>query len=363
MKTYKHLFEKLYSWDNLESAYWKARKHKSNNPAIREFENHWQLHLATLHRELKTRMYKPRPLKTFILRDPKTRTICVSDFRDRVVHHALINIIQPIFESRFIHDSYASRNGKGTFAALKRFTYFLRKVTKNGKCIPESTNANVVCGFAFKADIKHYFDTVDHSILLEILGKRIKDTGVLWLAKVILNNYNSESPDKGMPLGNWTSQFFANIYLNELDQFVKHVLKAKYYIRYVDDFVILHYSKSTLQECEKQIKEFLQTLKLELHPNKCQIVPLCRGVSLLGFRTFYHYKLVRQRNIRKIWNKFREMVDAYEVQKVEVSEILNTLQGWQAYAKQGNTYHLRERIQTKIEKELSAIAAKRSVIK
>jgi retron-type reverse transcriptase len=354
MKTYKHLFERLISIENLEKAYWKARKHKSNNPTVHEFEKHWQLHLATLHRELKTRTYTPRPLKTFILRDPKTRKICVSDFRDRVVHHALVNILQPIFEPRFIHDSYASRKGKGTFAALKRFNVFLRKVTKNGQLVPDSQNANAVRGYALKADIKHYFDMVDHDVLLSIIAKRVKDDCVLRLVRVILGNYDSESPGKGMPLGNWTSQFFANVYLNELDQFVKHTLKAKYYLRYVDDFVLLHRSKDTLQEYERCVKEFLQKLKLELHPNKCQIIPLRRGITFLGFRLFYRYKLLRQRNIRKIWKKLKEMFEEYGVRNIEASEILNTLQGWQAYAQQGNTYRLREQIASTVMTKLEA---------
>jgi hypothetical protein len=275
----------------------------------------------------------------------------VSDFRDRVVHHALVNILQPIFEPRFIHDSYASRKGKGTFAALKRFNVFLRKVTKNGQLVPDSQNANAVRGYALKADIKHYFDMVDHDVLLSIIAKRVKDDCVLRLVRVILGNYDSESPGKGMPLGNWTSQFFANVYLNELDQFVKHTLKAKYYLRYVDDFVLLHRSKDTLQEYEMRIKEFLQRLKLELHPNKCQIIPLRRGITFLGFRLFYRYKLLRQRNIRKIWKKLKEMLDEYGSQNIEASEILNTLQGWQAYAQQGNTYRLREQITAMVMKE------------
>ena len=186
---------------------------------------------------------------------------------------------------------------------------------------------------------------------MQIIARRVKDEGVRWLANVILSHYHT-APWKGMPLGNWTSQFFANIYLNELDQFIKHKLRAKNYIRYVDDFVILHHSKTTLQEYETKIRRFLQMLKLELHPDKCQIIALCRGITFLGFRTFYHYKLVRERNIRKIWKRIREMLDAYEAQKVGVSEILNTLQGWQAYAKQGNTYHLRERIINIAIKEL-----------
>ncbi len=361
MKTYKHLFERLISMDNLENAYWKARKHKSSNPVVREFEKHWQLHIATLHRELKTQNYEPRPLKTFILRDPKTRKICVSDFRDRVVHHALVNVLQPIFEPRFIHDSYASRKGKGTLPALRRFDTFLRKATKNGKRIPESKNANDVRGFAFKADIKHYFDTVDHKVLLGIISKQVKDKGVLWLVGVILGNYCTKS-GKGMPLGNWTSQFFANVYLNELDQFVKHKLNAKYYIRYVDDFVILHKSKSVLQEYEQRIRAFLQKLRLELHPTKCRIAPVGRGVALLGFRVFYHHKLVQQRNLRKILSRIKELLSLYKAGITGAGAVLETLRGWNAYAKQGNTYLLRQRITAIVEQEFAKRSALASLL-
>lgn len=155
-----------------------------------------------------------------------------------------------------------------------------------------------------------------------------------------------------MPLGNWTSQFFANVYLNELDQFVKHTLTAKYYIRYVDDFVILHKHKKNLQDYKHQIKEFLKTLKLELHPTKCQIAPLSKGVSLLGFRTFYKYKLIRQRNLRKILHKVDELLEGYEASTIESSMILERLQGWNAYAMHGNTYKLRQKLQQQVENKL-----------
>ncbi len=351
MKTYKHLFEKLCSWDNLEEAYQKARRYKTNNPHVQEFDRHWQFHLATLHRELKTRTYQPRPLKTFILRDPKTRKICVSDFRDRVVHHALVNVLQPIFEPRFIHDSYASRKCLGTLPALKRFTTFIRKVSRNGKPVDNAHNSNHVQGYAFKADIYHYFDTVDHKTLLCIIAKRVRDEGALWLVKTILH-YDSGIPSKGMPLGNWTSQFFANIYLNELDQFVKHYLKAKYYARYVDDFIILHRSKETLRNYEAQIKNFLKTLKLDLHPDKCKITSLGRGTTFLGFRVFYHYMLVRQRNVRKINRRLRELLDLYESRLADAQDVLEILQGWNGYAMQGNTYKLRQRLTLMVEQEL-----------
>ncbi len=298
MKTYNNLFVRLCSFENLEQAYELAKKRKYTSKAVQEFEKHWRLHLCILMNELKAKSYKPQPLKKFILRDPKTRVICVSNFRDRIVHHALVNILNQIFEPRFIHDSYASRKGKGTLLALNRFDNFIRKVSNNGKLVFNVKNANNVEGFVFKADIEHYFDTVDHEVLLGIIGKLISDKDILWLARAILDNYNSGTKGKGMPLGNWTSQFFANIYLNELDQFVKHNLKSKYYIRYVDDFVILHKNKTVLQDYEARIYSFLKTINLTLHPNKCKIIPLSQGITFLGFKVFYHYKTVRKRALR-----------------------------------------------------------------
>jgi retron-type reverse transcriptase len=243
MKTYRNLYPRLCSIENLEEAFFKAHRRKSGSPAVLEFEKNWEANLGNLRKELLAKTYRPQPLKAFILRDPKTRKISVSAFRDRVVHHALVNVLQPIFEPRFIHDSYASRKGKGTLPALERFDLFMRRATRNGKLVAGARNGNAVRGFVLKADIYHYFETVDHGVLLGIIARRIKDSGVLWLVKVVLDNYSSGTPGRGMPLGNWTSQFFANVYLDELDRFVKHKLRVKYYIRYVDDFVILDESK------------------------------------------------------------------------------------------------------------------------
>ncbi len=292
------------------------------------------------------------PLKKFVLRDPKTRVICVSEFRDRVVHHALVNILQPVFQPRFIYDSFASQKGKGTLLALKRFDKFVQKLTKNGRQVLNAQNGNNVEGYVLKADIKRYFDNVNHSVLLNIIKRHVKDERLIWLCKVILRNYNSRISGKGMPLGNWTSQFFANVYLNELDQFVKHKLKAKYYIRYVDDFVIIHKTKTKLKEYKEKIKDFMDGLKLELHPHKCKITALSSGLSLLGFRVFYYYKLVRSKNIRKINTKLTELLNDYKTFKISAGEILEVLAGWNAYAMHGNTYHLRERLTDKLTSKL-----------
>lgn len=246
MKTYNNLYPEIYSMKNLFFAWQKARKGKTQKDYVIEFERDLVNNLKKLHYELKYLYYKPKPLVTFILRDPKTRKISKSDFRDRIVHHALIRIIEPIFNKTFIYDSCANRKGKGNLFAVQRFYKFIRKVSRNGK-IKGWFNNNQIRGYCLKADIKHYFQEIDHNILLKIIERKIKDERVIWLIKRILdNNVYDNSSERGMPLGNLTSQFFANVYLNELDYFIKHKLRAKNYIRYVDDFILLNSSKEKL---------------------------------------------------------------------------------------------------------------------
>jgi len=230
----ENIYEEIISLKNLILAWKKARKGKTKKYYVKYFEENIAYNLKLLHNELKSQTYKPKPLVTFILRDPKTRKISKSDFRDRIVHHAIVNILEPIFDKTFIYDSCANRKGKGNLFAIKRFEKFQRRVTNN-------LHSKAFC---FKADIKHYFQEVNHEILIKIISRKVKDEKIIWLITLILKNF--ESNNKGMPLGNLTSQFFANIYLNELDYFVKHQLKAKYYIRYVDDFILLNSSRKEL---------------------------------------------------------------------------------------------------------------------
>lgn len=299
MKTYNKIFNKLCSLENLKLAFKKAKKGKSKKWYVKEFECNLDNELTKLKMELDNQTYRPQTLKRFIVRDPKTRVVHASAFRDRVVHHAICNIIEPVFEKIFINDSYANRKKKGTLSGLNRFDKFKHKVTRNRELLRSAKDGNMTVGYALKADIRHYFDTVDLEILMEIIQKKIIDSKVLRLIKAILDNHDFKTKGKGMPLGNLTSQFFANVYLNELDYYVKHKLKVKYYIRYVDDFVILHRSKEKLALYRWMIDNFLkQRLKLELHPEKSKIVPLHYGVKLLGFRVFYYYKLPRKSNLR-----------------------------------------------------------------
>ena len=226
METYNKLYEQICSKNNLVLAWRKARRGKTTKQYIIDFEKNVQDNLLLLRNELLLHAYRPRPLETFILRDPKTRKISVSNFRDRIVHHAICNYLEPIFDKKFIYDSYANRKGKGTLAALERLHQFMYKVTSSGAVVRDH-GKNRIRGFIFKADIKHYFDTINHNKLLDIVGRTIKDKQLMFLLNTILNNHASKLKGTGMPLGNLTSQFLANVYLNELDQFVKRKLKIK----------------------------------------------------------------------------------------------------------------------------------------
>jgi len=344
MKTYNNLYPRVISLDNLNIAYKKARKGKTLKQYVLEFEANLHNNILNLHEELKNKTYQPESLKTFILRDPKTRKISKSSFPDRIVHHAIVNILDPIFDKRFIYDSCANRKGKGSLFALRRFDEFKRKVSGNGKVISDKFDNNFVKGYCLKADIKHYFNTVNHDVLLEIIKDKIKDEDLIWLIRQILNNFINRN-GKGMPLGNLTSQFFANVYLNELDYFVKHQLKAKYYIRYVDDFVILYSSKAQLEEWKKRIDEFLrEKLKLELHPDKSKIIPLSKGIDFVGFRNFYHFRLLRKRNIRNLESK----VELFRQGLIEEERLIESFKGWKAYARWSNSFNLCRRVEAKL---------------
>jgi len=324
-----NLYSQIYNLSNLILAWRKARKHKTKKDYVIEFEKNLIENLLKLQEELKNHSYSPFPLKTFILRDPKTRRISKSAFRDRIVHHAIIRIIEPIFEKTFIYDSCANRIRKGTLFALKRFELFKRRITNNLQSQ----------AFCLKADIKHYFQEVNHNVLLNIIKRKINDEKTIWLInQIIKNGYKI----KGMPLGNLTSQFFANIYLNDLDYFVKHKLKIKHYIRYVDDFVILHKSRQQLIVWKHQIERFLgKNLKIELHPQKSRIISLSKGVDFVGFRNFYHSRLLRKRNIRNMLIK----IEGYKKEEISKEKILEIFQGWNAYAKWANSFKLRLEIE------------------
>lgn len=340
------LYGALCSYDNLFLAYKKARKRKTTKSYVIEFEKHVKENLLLLRLELLLHCYNPKPLINFIIHDPKTRKISKSEFRDRVVHHALCNIIEPIFEKGFIYDSYANRIGKGTLKALRRFDFFKRKASKN----------NTAKCYVLKADIKKYFENVDHKILLGIVSEKIADARIIWLVKKILSNsvLGGGRSGLGMPLGNLTSQFFANVYLNKLDYFVKHKLKARFYIRYVDDLIILESDKKKLERYRKEIDIFLKNvLNIHLHPDKSKILSLSNTINFLGFRVFYYHRLLKKSNIRKMRQKLKRLGQEYKSHEIDYDSIYDFLEGWTAYAKNADACKLRGKIIAEIEKDFS----------
>ncbi len=295
-KTYKNLFENICSFENLHEAYLKARKGKGYGEDVIGFSYNLEENLFKIKEELETQSYKPGAYKEFHIYDSKKRLIKAPSFRDRVVHHALCNVIEPVFDKTFIYDSYACRKGKGTHKGVDRLQKFIRKTNES---------------YALKCDVVQYFPSIDHEKLLEIIGRKIKDEKVMWLVEVIIRS--SETPagsKKGLPIGNLTSQLFANIYLNEPDYFVKHKLKIMSYVRYVDDFVILE-NKQKLSEIKSQVIEFLRTLKLEIHSKKSNVFPVKHGIDFLGCRIFHSHRLLRKANVKKFIWRLKVMKNDY----------------------------------------------------
>ena len=343
MKTYKNLYSSLCSLENLQSAFEKAKEGKTNKFYVKQFEKNIVPELSVLKQELESFIYRPKPLKRFIIKDQKTRVIHSSAFRDRVVHHALINVLEPIYEKIFIFDSYASRKNKGTLAAVKRFDAFKRKISCNGQLVKKALGGNQIRGYALKADIKKYFDAVDQCRLIGVIQQKITDKYIIWLIKQILDNFQIKNLGNGMPLGNYISQFFANVYLHELDQFVKHELKAKYYLRYVDDFVLFSKNKERLVQWKEQINFFLKNhLFLELHPEKSKTIFLKRGFTFLGYKIFYHHRLLKRNNIRKFERNFADKASLYKNSFITYEKLALSLSGWFGYAKWANTYSIRK---------------------
>lgn len=263
------------------------------------FSRNLEDNLFCLYYNLKEEKYQHGAYESFFVFDPKKRHIHKAPVVDRVLHHAVVRAIEPVFDSRFIFDSYACRKGKGAHAALGRLQKFGWTLSRN--------DTRTV--WALKCDIKSFFGSIDHDILKTLLAYRIYDERVLKLLRIIIDSFSSD-PGKGLPLGNLTSQLFANIYLNELDQFVKMTLRAKCYVRYCDDFVILDSNKEVLLDYVQKIGAFLrENLKLDLHPRKVSIRKYHQGIDFLGFMCFPHFRILRTKTKRRMLRKLGEHFD------------------------------------------------------
>ena len=256
------------------------------------FQLHFMDNILLLHQELRNKTYHHGGYKAFKINDPKPRDIHKASVRDRLVHHAIYRKIYPFFDRLFIYDSYSCRINKGTHRAVNRFRYFSYKVSKN----------NTKTCWVLKCDIKKFFANIDHKILKNILAKYIKDKNTLNLLSQIIDSF-----DKGLPLGNLTSQLLVNIYMNEFDQFIKRRLKIKYYIRYADDFVIFSRDKIFLEKLVLEIAEFLEKhLKLQLHPNKLSIETIYSGVDFLGWIIFPKHIILRTKTKKRMFHRLEQ---------------------------------------------------------
>ncbi len=342
VKTYKHLFGQIVSFDNLLIAARKAQKGKRFKPATALYNFNLEKELLSIQKELLEKRYRHGPYRDFQINDPKPRLISAAPYRDRVVHHAVCNIIEPIFDRMFIHDSYACRLNKGTHAAMDRYTAFARKNR-----------------FVLKCDIRKYFQSIDHEILLHILQRTIACRDTRWLIEQIVTSRTDKSAfayfkgddiftpyqrARGIPIGNLTSQFFANVYLNGFDHFVKEVLHCEHYIRYVDDFVVFGSAKERLREVKAEIENYLEGLRLTLHPRKCRVFRVDEGVCFLGFRIFPDHRLLKKQNRLHMRRKMKKLQNAYQQGDLSLEQLSQCIQSWVAHARHADTYKVRTRM-------------------
>ncbi len=308
MKSYNNLWNKFISFENLYKAYKKARKSNPHKKHILKFSINLEEELFTLQKLLINKTYKISPYRYFKISEPKERLITAPCFKDLVVQHAIINLIEPIFDNTFISNSFACRKNKGTHKGVKQ----IMKLIINDH-YPK---------YYLKQDVKKYFPNVDKNILKKIIQKRIKDKQLLSVIFQIIDSYCYENNiNKGIPIGNLTSQLFANIYLNELDQYVKHKLKIKYYYRYVDDFLIFSDSKKDLKIYKRKIKLFLnKTLFLEV-PNHKKYTNLTKnGVDFLGYKIFPKYLRIRKSNIKRFLRRTKNNLKLYHLNKITLEK-------------------------------------------
>ena len=303
---FPYIYDDIISLENLLGAWKEFVKGKRKKPDVQEFSLRLMDNIISLHEDLRRKVYLHGDYQAFRISDPKSRSIHKASVRDRLLHRATYRKLYPFFDRTFIADSFSCRNEKGTHKAINRFRRFIWKVSKN----------NTKTCWILKCDIKKFFASINHNILLEILTPRIQDENILWLLRQVVESFNAiDFVGVGLPLGNLTSQLFANIYLNEFDQFVKHRIKAKFYIRYADDFVILSENKTWLDEILPRIKNFLQDeLKLEIHPDKIFIKTLASGIDFLGWVHSPNHRVLRtstkRRMFKNLWEDFSSDVVA-----------------------------------------------------
>lgn len=305
---FRHTSDDIISIENLLEAWGEFLCGKRSRVDVQVFERNLMDNLLELHMILRDKTFTHGGYESFTVSDPKTRHIHKASVRDRVLHRAVYRKLYPFFDRLLIHDSYSCRNGKGAHKALKQFERYARRDSKNHRQTV----------WVLKCDIRKFFASIQQSTLIAILSDRIVDKQVVWLLERIICSFSSTDSGKGLPLGNLTSQVFANIYMNEFDQFVKHSLRVKCYIRYADDFVFLSEDRECLESILFFIQDFLiRILRLELHPKKIELCTVASGVDFLGWVHFPHHRVLRTVTKRRMFTRLgkganKEQIASYK---------------------------------------------------
>ena len=333
MKIYKNLYPLIISAENLFAAWEVFKRDKRNKPDVAEFEQNVEQHIFQLRRDLRGKTYQHGGYYGFWVHDPKRRRIHKATVRDRVLHHAIFRVLNPVFEPTFIPTSFSCRVGKGTHKGVESVRDMLRAESKNGakEC------------WVLKCDVRKFFDSVDHQVLLGILKRRIRDDDAFELLTKIVGSY-STTEGKGIPIGNLTSQMFANIYMGELDHFIKHSLRVKSYARYTDDFVAVSTDKTYLENLLLPIQDFLkEKLKLELHPQKVTVRKYRQGADFLGYVVLPHHMALRTRTKKRMFRKMAERVALYRSGAISEAAFEGALHSYLGVLSHADAHELTER--------------------
>jgi len=329
MRRHGGLWPMITDMENIRLAFYKAALRKSKHKGVIKTKENLNERLETLRISLINKTLKTSNYWEKIVHEPKTRIIYVLPFYpDRIVQHALMNLITPIWDKMFIFDSYACRDKKGIHSGSLRAMDFVRQNK-----------------YVLKCDIRKFYPSVDHDILMLIIKKKIKCPDTLWLIEDIVRSFPG---GKNIPIGNYTSQWFGNLYLNEVDQFVKHELQKKYgkigYVRYCDDFCLFHNNKKVLKECRLFLINFIDE-KLKLKFNKCDIFPVSRGVDFLGYRHFDNYKLLRKRTVKRVRKRLSALPYLYENKKITFEQFRSSVASTYGWFKHANSHNLQVKLQ------------------
>jgi retron-type reverse transcriptase len=339
MKRYGNLWERIVCWENLVLASRKAQRGKRRRVAVQLFNFDLEHELLVVQRELDSGDYRPGLFRSHWIYKPKPRLISAAPYRDRVVHHALMNVLEPILDRRFHSHSYACRRNKGTHAAADRLQDLMRRYE-----------------YALQCDIRKYFPSIDHQILKATFRRLIKDHRVLWLMDLIVDCSNEQEKvvhwyagddlftpierRKGLPIGNLTSQWFANWMLNDLDHFITSELRIGGYVRYCDDFILLHNDRGVLKEGVEKIRHRLTQIRMRLHEGKLSAKPVRAGVTFVGYRIWPTHRLIRKDNVRSFRRRLRWMRKAYANERIDWEDIKIRLDSWIGHARQADSERL-----------------------